>query len=172
MTNDLTAALIGLGGAVVGGVLVIIGQYLQDSRDRTARKTAVAHSIAAEIEAYLDLMKRRNHVAYAQQIIDANKRGVKSIPKDWISGFERELEPFPIMRSALPEVGLLGSLGGDVAKFYTQTNAIRITIMGADDGKYDNATAADLAYIFEQELKLWNDTEELGRTVIKVLRSY
>lgn len=164
------SAVIGMGGAVIGGSLVILGKFLEDRRASKARSRTLAFAIAAEIEAYLDLMEMRDHVSYARDLIRMNRGGTRRLPKEWISGFEREYDPLPVMRSAIPEIGLLGTLGGDVAKFYTQVTAVRATLMSADDGKYDDACAEDLAFIFEKELELWLATVDLGRLLTRILR--
>ena len=123
------------------------------------------------MEAYIDLMAKRGHVEYAQQVIETNKSGKKELPKNWISGFEKGSDPFPVIKATLPEIGILGGLSGDVARFYSQATAVRLTLMAVGEGAYDDARPVDLAHIFEEELALWLDTESHARTTIRVLRT-
>jgi len=171
MGDDLTVAIVGLVGAVVGGGISFLGQDLIDRRSRRARKRSLAHAIASEMEAYLDLMERRGHVDYARDVIETNSKGAKRIPKNWISGFEKTANPFPVLHATLPEIGMLGSLSSDVARFYSRVTAVRATIMSADEGNFEEAHPSDLAHIFQQELDLWLTAVSDGRTTIKALRS-
>lgn len=171
MSTEIIVALVALAGAAVGGGLTMLSQEILDRRARYYRKRSIAHVIASEMEAYLDLMESRGHEDYARDIISMNRRGTRQLPKNWISGFERGSNPFPALTAMLPEIGILGSLSGDVAKFYSRVSAVRITLMAVDEGAYDEASPKDLAYIFEQELDLWLTAVREARTVISVLRA-
>ena len=166
MGDSLVNGIFALAGVAIGGLVTFGGQYYFRAKELRERKQSLAYSVAAEIEAYLDLMERRDHVTYAQQIIDNNRNGVRQLPKAWISGFEKGVETFPILKSVLPEIGLLGDASSIVSKFYSQAMAVRITLMSVDDGDYEQADAKDLAYIFDQELGLWKDTVRVGREAI------
>lgn len=165
MNNAIVTGLFTLAGVAIG----FGGQFFLRSKELNERRKSLANAIAAEIEAYLDLMKRRDVETYAQQIININKKGNRHLPKVWISGFEKGAEPFPVLKSTLSEIGLLGDANNLVSKFYSQAMAVRITIMSIDEGKYENAIAKDLAVIFEQELKLWKDTVKVGREAVAKL---
>lgn len=171
MSTEVVVALAALFGAAIGGGLTMLSQEILDRRERYYRKRSVAHVIASEMEAYLDLMERRGHEEYARDIIAINKSGTRQLPKNWISGFERGSNPFPALTTMLPEIGVLDSLSGDVAKFYSRVSAVRITLMAVDDGAYNDACPKDLAHIFEQELNLWLGTVRDARITIKVLRA-
>lgn len=86
----LISGIFALSGAVIGGLVTFGGQYYFRAKELRERKQALAYSVAAEIEAYLDLMECRDHVTYAQQIIDNNRNGTRQLPKAWISGFARQ----------------------------------------------------------------------------------
>lgn len=171
MEDSLVNGFFALGGVVIGGVVTFGGQYFFHAKDLNNRKISLANSVASEIEAYLDLIERRGHVAYAKQVIENNSKGVRHMPKSWVSGFEKRTETFPVLNSVLPEIGLLDDASGLVSKFYSQAMAVRVTLMSVDEGKYDDASANDLTFIFSGELQLWEETVRIGREAIGKLRA-
>lgn len=161
----------GLIGVGLGGFITYRVQEhaLKFERDELRKNLSLA--IAAEIEAYLEMIALRKHEEYAKSIIELNKKGIRTIPKGWISGFEANRIPFPVIMANLPNIGILGSICKNVVSFYSQSIAIRTTLISANEGIYDEATNADLAEIFEGELELWMKTKNLGKNIVNKLRN-
>jgi len=168
--QSMITSVFALLGVLIGGLVTYLVQTKSKEKEHRALCKSLSLAIAAEIEAYLDLILIRDHTKYAKTIIELNKNGIKTLPKDWVSGFERGIESFPVITANLSNIGSLGSSCSDVVAFYSQAMAVRLTLMGVSDGKYDEATATDLERMFQGELELWGKTEYLGRNVIKSLR--
>lgn len=166
--------IITAGAALVGAVIGAGASVWAQSRDRNARWArdvdGLCMSLSAEITSYLSLIAKRGQIKYLEDIAISNEKMAKlnnspdqkTLPKSWISGFEKANDPFPIFRSNLDKLGMLGVFCNDVGKFYSQATAVRISLIAADEGVYDTATPSDLAKIIRSELALWAETDAFG----------
>jgi len=75
------------------------------------------------------------------------------------------------LQSAL--VGQVGLLEPDVARdmvmFCNMLEGLRVDLKAIALGQMDNLSVAEKLKILEGDLKLWNDTQELGRDLMRRL---
>jgi hypothetical protein len=105
-------------GALIGGIVSYKAQIAGKEADSRNARNSLSLAVAAEIEAYIDLMQNREHEKYAEALIAANQSGVQTIPKAWISGHELISDPLPVLRANLQSIGLLGADAGDKFLFH------------------------------------------------------
>jgi len=127
--------------------------------------------LAAEIESYLDIIDQREWVLLAENLFTQASNG--SVPKveGWLSDQDLAKDPFPIFAANMPNIGSLGPITGDLAKFYTRVIGIRATVADMQIGAYDKVGPIDVAGIIRGEIDLWLETAVLGRKLVKDLRS-
>ena len=160
------SAASGLGGTIIGGLISYFTQrsFAQAKWDQEVR--AIAGAIGAEIDAYLDLMKRRNHVATAEQL----SAGLRSGQVLQIRGFMRKdakpLDQFPVFTSQVEKLGLLGDVCFNLARYYTLLAGVLTTVIDAEAGKYDQLSPAQKADLVDEEVRVWQEALNLGASLV------
>jgi hypothetical protein len=168
---QLLPAVIGLVGALIGARAALYGQALQRRHELTQRRQSLGFALAAEIEAYLDIVEQRGWVLLAENLFKQASNG--SLPKieGWLSEQEKVKDPFPIFAANMSNIGLLGQTTGPLAKFYTRITGVRSTVAGLQEGGYDNLGPSGVANVIRTEIDLWLETVALGRKIVNDLRS-
>ena len=164
-------AISALVGALIGSGSALFGQHLQRRHELTNRRQSIAVAIAAEIEAYIDIIDRREWVLLAENLFMQAKNG--SLPKveGWLSEQEQSKEPFPFFAANMVNIGSLGPITGPLAKFYTRVIGIRQTVVNMQSGYYDSIGPSGVAEVIRREIDLWHETAVLGRKLVRDLRS-
>ena len=120
---NIITGLSGLIGTLVGAGSTLIGQRIIR---RDANKEEVAglkNALAAEIEAYIHMVRLRDQIPLAQQLIEANRAALNHghftssssvLPKGWLTSFEKNSEAFPVFRNNVDKIGKLGSVCGGI----------------------------------------------------------
>ncbi|KAB2694068.1 hypothetical protein F9K79_20795 [Ochrobactrum sp. Kaboul] len=176
----IITGLSGLAGALIGAGASIISQLNTQRAAINNEVNGLKFALAAEIQAYIQMVRLRNQIPSAQQLIEANQRAIAHgridasaavLPKDWLTSVEKNNEAFPVFRNNIDRIGKLGTICGDIVRFYSQATAIRLTLIATDEGKFDHIGPAEVIHIVESEINLWIETEALGRDIIKQLNS-
>ncbi|MGV2106996.1 hypothetical protein ACQZ4X_13120 [Agrobacterium vitis] len=160
----------GLIGSVIGTVGTLYAQNSKRSDEIVRQRQALGFAIAAEIDAYLDLMDRRDWVSQAEYLMDVAKSG--QVPKvdRWITEEEQSRDVFPIFTANLSNIGMLGPSCKELGKFYTSVIAIRTTVTEMQTGKYDNLSPAVWVELIQEEIDFWLETVVIGRRLTDQLR--
>ncbi|MDP9854516.1 hypothetical protein [Agrobacterium tumefaciens] len=163
-------AVTGFVGVLAGSGISLIGQHWQRTYDRQQKKQSIAFAIAAEIEAYIDIIDHRGWVPIAEMLFTQAQNG--HIPKveGWLSEQDQAKDPFPIFAANMGNIGTLGPITGSLAKFYTRVIGIRSTIADMQIGSYDGLGAQGVANVIRGEIDLWLETAVLGRKIVRELR--
>ncbi len=169
--NSLIAAGSGLLGTLVGGGISYLGQRSRDQDERTQAKQALAASLAAEIDAYIELMERRCHVDAARKLETQLRQGM-DIP---IRGFAQEddepLDQFPLFLASIEKNGMLGNICFDLARFYTLIAGVRTTCIMAQRGQYDKSSPTGRADLVNGELAVWCEALAMAPSIINRLKA-
>jgi hypothetical protein len=168
--NPLITPFFTLGGILVGGLITFATQTWLRFRERQQERQSLALAFAAEIEAYLEMVKRRGHVRRGEQARDAALAGQLVSLRGFISRHDGELESFPIAKANVCKIGLLGPLSGEVVAFYNWATAVRATLINANEGHYDGMSAADMARLIDEDLAIWRMADVEGRKLVNKLK--
>lgn len=167
--HEAIAALL---GAIIGGLISVLGQWWLRKEERKHEEKAIASAISAEIDGYLDLMERRNHESIVRRKITKLERGEDVSFENLLTQYEINNNPFPIVRNHLDRIGLLGKESSDVTRFYNLIFGIRVTIISFKEGNFDKNTPFQKAEIAKRELEIWEDARQLGRDLVRRLREH
>jgi hypothetical protein len=154
-------------GVVIGGLIGLAGSIVPHLwKKRRARKSARAIA-RAYVSGILKMEEIRQHGSLYQQNIATLRAGPsQSLMK--IFGAEDSRDE---LQSAL--VGQVGLLEPDVARdmvmFCNMLEGLRVDLKAIALGQMDNLSVAEKLKILEGDLKLWNDTQELGRDLMQRL---
>jgi hypothetical protein len=154
-------------GVVIGGLIGLAGSIVPHLWEkRRARKSARAIA-RAYVSGILKMEEIRQHGSLYQQNIATLRAGTsQSLMK--IFGAEDSRDE---LQSAL--VGQVGLLEPDVARdmvmFCNMLEGLRVDLKAMALGQMDNLSVAEKLKILEGDLKLWNDTQELGRDLMRRL---
>jgi hypothetical protein len=170
LTQSIIAALSGLLGTIIGGCISYWAQVGQANAEQKRRRKMIALSLAAEIEAYLELMKRRNHSASGRQLAAAIRAGQNVEIRGFALSDDTPLGQFPLFSMLMGEVGELGAICADLAKFHALIVGVRTTAIAAERGQYDRLSATAKADLIESELALWESALPMGEALIPRLR--
>ena len=171
LSNPYITPAFTLAGILIGGLITFGTQTWLRYIERKYERRSLALAFAAEIEGYLDMVERRDHFRRGKQLRDAALAGQPVSLRGFISKYEGEYEAFPIAKANLAKFGLLGSLSGQVATFYTLATVVRATLINANEGLYDGLSAAEMAQLIDKDLAVWRMAASHGRTVVRRLRA-
>jgi len=153
-------------GVVIGGVIGLTGAILPHFYEkRRARKAARAMALAY-VSGILKMAEIRQHGSLYQQNLDGLRSGNPHLMK--IFGAEDSRDEF---QSAL--IGQVGLLEPDIAKdmvmFCNMLEGLRGDLKSMNLGQMDKLTIDKKIKIVEGDLKLWNETQTLGRDLTRRL---
>src|SRR5262249_53952814 len=142
MWISLFAALM---GAVVGGLLSVIGIILVERYRRALDSAAVTSALTAEIKATISIVESRAYLGEVERILaefhdDKRRKATLSI--------QTPDDPFPIFHAMRDKLGLLpSSIIADVVRFYMLMNSAIIDVRPGGllaDNECDEAAFARL----------------------------
>jgi hypothetical protein len=164
---SLISAASGLLGVCVGGLITFFGQRYFQRADRAEKRGALAASLGAEIDAYLHLMKVRDHETHARTRIQRLRAGQHDSMRGWgIDPTAKPLSEFPVFWASISEIGVLGTICSDLSRFYALTSGVQSTAIAAERGAYDNLSLKERADLIEGELAVFVEATNLGRSLV------
>lgn len=169
--SQLTPAAFGLIGTLVGAAASLLGQYLNRRYEAKQKRTAIAHALAAEIDAYLDIIDRRKWVKHAERQALLGESGILPAFDGWLTEQEQSRDPFPIFSANMANIGLLGPSCSQIGRFYTSVVAIRTTVSQLQAGFYNDIRPEEIGKIVRDEIDFWLETVILGKRLIEQLRA-
>jgi hypothetical protein len=170
LTQSLIAAGSGLLGVIIGGFISYYTQAGQAKEERKQRRISMATSIAAEIEAYLDLMHFRRHSEKAKNMAAMLRAGQIVELRGFAFADDTPLAQFPVFSKLMDKIGELGPICSDLAKYYTLIAGVRVTEISLERGQYDKLPPATKAQLIEDELKVWESALALGTQLVPRLK--
>ncbi len=162
-TGPVVTALIGLGGAVIGGVLTIWGNYLRQHREQRQLARRVALGIAGEIEALLDISERRQYGKWLRLAAESPTpvRVSISATRDYFKVFDANVDKLGLLSPDLAE---------KVAMFY-----VRVAGILEDFQTMSNPppwTEEERRRFYRDTADLGDRAAELGRQAVAGLRIF
>jgi hypothetical protein len=171
LVPSLIAAGSGLAGTAIGGLISYWAQVGRAKGEENRRRKSMAISLAAEIEAYLELMKRRGHAVNARALAAQFRTGQSVKIRGFALTDDTPLGQFPLFMRLMDQIGELGSVCSELAKFYTLIAGVRTTCIAAERGQYDNWSSTAQANLIEAEVDVWESALTLGKELVPRLRS-
>jgi hypothetical protein len=156
-------------GVVIGGAIGLAGSILPHLYEkRRARKSARAMAYAY-ISGILRMEEIRKHGSlYEKNIVLLEAGTTQSLMK--IVGADDFAPDAEIQKALINQLGLLEpDIARDIVIFGNMLAGVRIDVKAITLGQLDSLPLADKIRILKQDLKLWNDTLELGRHLIERL---
>lgn len=177
MANETLAAplltgVIVLLSTIVGAFAAYFATRTQRREDRKVERVAIAVGIAAEVEAYIDLVTRRNYSDLVRHIIGQLNAGQNISLSTLLPSSGSIKELFPLSFSQLDKVGVLGEETYDLARFLTSLAGVLATIELARSGAFEYRSNAEKSAMLQAELDLWENTLRLGRHLSQRLKSF
>jgi hypothetical protein len=170
LAQSLIAAGSGLLGTIIGGAISYCAQVGQVNAEQKRRRKMIALSVAAEMEAYLDLMERREHARNARAIVAMLRTGQNVQLRGFAQPDDTPLGQFPLFVRLMDEIGELGPICSDVAKFHTLIAGVRTTTIAAERGQFDGLDPTAKANLVESEVEVWENALSIGRALVPRLR--
>lgn len=164
-------AVSGLVGALIGSGAALFGQHLERHHEMVHRRQSIAFAIAAEIEAYIDIVEHRGWVPLAEILCKQAANGTIPKVEGWLTEQEERKDPFPIFSANMANIGTLGTITGPLAQFYTRVIGIRTTVSSMQNGFYDDIGPEEFTAVARAEIDLWLETVVLGRKLVRDLRA-
>ena len=170
----IISSISGLAGTIAGGFITYWATRAMKKADRAEEYRAAISGIAAELEAYVDLITWRDPSASINGILDGLNQG-QNIP---LTSFKQALgatggprDFFPLFFSNLDKIGALGEEAYDLAKFHTQLAGIFSTLDNAMLGTFDQLSIPQKAALLQRERDLCENTLKLGKHVVERMKT-
>ena len=170
--SSIISSVSALLGACVGGAITYWVQRVQRRADRLEERRAIAAAIAAELNAYIDLMILRDHTAHYREIVRQIRAGAV-IPAATFKRSNVKLnEMFPAFFSQLSKLGLLGEVAFDLGRFFTLLAGVIATVAQFGSGHLDGVDMATRANLIEKEIdnEVWEQALRTGRDLVPRLK--
>ncbi|EAS51679.1 hypothetical protein SI859A1_02495 [Aurantimonas manganoxydans SI85-9A1] len=169
MPADYGVALVGFIGAIIGAAASFAGQWWLRHLSDQKETQALASALSAEIEGYVSLMERRNHVTGVREMAIRARQGHAIDLGSLMTSKEIDSEPFPVMHAHLDRIGLLGRYAGRLLQFYWLIYGVRMTIIANCEGKHAGWTPEQIASLIDRECDVWDEAMAKGRTLCREL---
>jgi hypothetical protein len=160
----------GLIGVVIGGVIGIAGSFLPHLYEKQrARKSARAVA-RAYVSGILKMEEIRKHSSLYERNVEALEAGTsQSLMK--IFGAEEASPDLEIQKALINQLGLLEpGVAQDMVVFGNMLAGLRIDLKAISLGQLEPLSVAEKIRILKLDLKLWNDTLDLGRDLVRRLK--
>lgn len=144
----------------LGGLLAIIGGVWAHWQSHRQERKNLAHALAGEISAILDIVDRRQYEKGIREIIQsAQKTGVP-----WRYTIVIRSNYFPVFEANAAKIGLLRSdLAKDVAKLYVLCKGI---VDDVSPDSFESKTPQESIGRLENLLILFGEARTTGRSLI------
>jgi hypothetical protein len=166
----LSAAALSVISVCVGGLIGLAGSLLPLIYQKTAAKSSSRALTAAYVSGILRMEEIRNRAEQYRRTIASIRSGTPRFEK--IFGAENAtLVDQDIQREILKQLGLLPpDVARDITIFNNSLFGLRIDMRAMATGQMDDMSDAAKAEILEADLKLWEDTLALGRSIVARLQ--
>jgi hypothetical protein len=154
----------GLIGVFVGGIIGIAGGLIPQMLTQHRAKNAAKAITRAYILGILRIEEIRQHAALYQQNLDALRAGTST---DLLRIYGAEDTNDALQESLIDYVGLLeADIAAAVVQFCNQLVGLRVDLKAMALGQLNQLSVQQKADILEKDLKLWNETQALGRNIV------
>jgi hypothetical protein len=162
----LSAAALSVIGVCVGGLIGLAGSLLPLIYQRNAAKRSSRAVIAAYVSGILHMEEVRNRADQYRRNIESIRSGDRGFAK--IFGAENATAvDQEIQREILRQLGLLPpDVARDIIIFNNHLFGLRTDMRAIAIGQMDELSDDEKAGILEADLKLWEDTLALGRSIV------
>ena len=167
---SIISAASGLIGTIIGGMVTYLAQRGQHASDRNERRQVFAGAVAAEIGAYIELVRQRNHAASAHALLQSLRSGKNVELSTFKASGLSVKEFFPIFFAQPEMVGTLGAAAPDLARFFTKLSGVIATMKSFEFRTFHGLPIEERIRMVEQEVELWEDTLKLGDSLTARLR--
>lgn len=156
---------------IVGGLIGIVGALatsvcLEHVR-RRADRTSLTGAIVGEISALMEISERRGYIDGLRALIAKARIGSEPKVIYWYQ-FSVRRNPFAVYDANLARFGILSDpLPRLIARFYTQASSILEDIGDMRERKFEARNRDESIHRLEELLKLFEDTQALGRQIIE-----
>ena len=166
----LSSAALSVIGVCVGGLIGVTGSLLPFVFQRNAAKRSSRALTAAYVSGILRMEEIRNRTEQYRRTIESIRSGTPRFAK--IFGAENAtLVDQDIQREILKQLGLLPpDVARDIIIFNNSLFGLRVDMRAMATGQMDDMPDAEKAEILEADLKLWEDTLALGRSIVARLQ--
>ncbi|MGK9164938.1 hypothetical protein KXR53_01500 [Inquilinus limosus] len=171
LLSVLVSGGIGILGVWVGARVAHRSQRELAERERDENRKGLAAALAAELEGYFAIVRRRRHVESARELCEDLAEGHDRSLKGWLRADEGPLDPFPIAQARMADIGILGpAVVADFARLYSWIAGVRTTLIDAARGDFEDRTPAGKRALIEEELRVWGEAEAMANQLLPKLR--
>jgi hypothetical protein len=155
-------------GVIVGGVIGITGSIAATIIPQILTRRRAKASAKAITRAYILGILRIEEVRQQGALYQNNLTALRAgITNDLFRIYGAEDMSDDFQRSLIEHVALLEpDIAADVIQFCNQLDGLRIDLKAMALGRMDQLLVQQKIDILEKDLKLWNETQALGRKVV------
>ena len=166
----LSAAALSVLGVCVGGLIGLAGSFLPLIYQRNSARGSSRALTAAYVSGVLRMEEIRNRADQYRGTIESIRSGNPRLAK--IFGAENAtLADRDIQKEILRQLGLLPSdVARDIVIFNNMLFGLRVNTRAMATGQMDHMSDEAKAGILEADLKVWEDTLALGRSIVARLQ--
>jgi hypothetical protein len=154
-----------LGAAIVGGVLSFGGAFAAKFWERRQQRLALRAAFGAEIDALLKITEIRKHETFAENLLNAWKKGEDVVPMMFGSPPQSD----PVFANNVDKIGLLGRDASEVVLFYTKLAAARVHLKLMCDGGLKSMTLPQRIEFVEQAVTIWREAKPRAEKLVSRL---
>jgi hypothetical protein len=151
---------------IVGGAIGIAGSIVPHLWTQSRARASARATARAYVSAILEMEKIRQHGASYRASLNALRSGSsQSLLR--IFGSEDEHPDAETQKALVGQLGFLdANIAADLVLFCTMLAGLRVDLKAIALGQLDDKPIADKIRLIELDLKLWDDTQALGRAII------
>jgi hypothetical protein len=156
-------------GVIIGGIIGVTGSVvgplcLEFVRHRAERKNLTC-ALVGEISALITIVERRRYIPGLRSLIEVARTN-PNLDTSYFYHFSVRRNPFPVYDANVSRIGLLeSSLAMNIARFYSQASSILEDIADFRERRLPEGRDESVRRL-EELLKLFEDTERLGREIV------
>jgi uncharacterized protein YjiS (DUF1127 family) len=164
----MTEPVMTLIGVIIGGLIAPFGNIIVELWNYRRKRKVLAATISAELSALLHAVERRGHVGHYQRFVEAWKRGEMTDTNPGFYGMKDERLEESILSRAGQELGILGpENAADLVCLWRLYRGLRSNLKAL--AEHEVVTLNERIGMLEEDLKIWNEIELLGRNLIERL---
>jgi hypothetical protein len=155
-------------GVIVGGVIGLAGSFVPHLWERRRARVSARALARAYISGILRMEEIRQHGSLYQKNMEALQSGATEQLMQ-IFGSEDD-QSDELQKTLIGQVGLLKpDVARDLVIFGNMLKGLQIDLKAIKLKQLDNFSVAEKIRILKDDLKLWNDTLDLGRSLVRRL---
>lgn len=154
-------------GLIAGAALTLVGSFAAKLWDEWKQSSALRGAFRAEIAGLLSIAEARKHEQNAELLIAAWKAG-SDVSLD-IFGTDLAFRDL-VYHANVGKIGTIGrELAAQVAEFYMQLLAVRITLQSFENGRVQALPLQTRIAEVENALAIWLKAKEIGARLVTQL---